>query len=44
MAHRIDQQSSSIVLFRDQDQTLQILREQSMEIIRVIPIKSLFSL
>lgn len=43
MTYKIDQQSSSIVLLRDQDQTLQLLREQSMEILRLIPIISLFT-
>jgi len=40
MAHRIDQQSSSIVLLRDNDPSLQIFRQQPIEILRVIPVMS----
>jgi hypothetical protein len=40
MAHRIDQQSSSIVLLRDNDPSLQIFRQQPIEILRVIPVIS----
>jgi hypothetical protein len=40
MGYRIDQQSSSVVLLRDNDPTLQIFREQPIEILRVIPVIS----
>jgi hypothetical protein len=38
MTYGIDQQSSNIILLRDKDLALQISREQSNEIIRVIPV------
>jgi hypothetical protein len=40
IAQRIDQQCESVVLLRDEDPTLQVLRERSIDILRVIPITS----
>ncbi len=42
IAQRLDQQCPSVTLLRDEDPTLKVLRERSIDILRVIPITSIF--
>jgi hypothetical protein len=43
VAQRLDQQSSSISLLRDEDPTLQFFRDRPIEALRVVPVTSRLS-